>query len=375
MVQRTGIAMAGEARPDVGNASGRPRWPAVPWGVVVLALLLACAPAAPPRDAGGTSVGSAGAGTAAAPKSGGAFTYAMSRDITRKGLDPNVGSGQSDIVLWTQLYDTLLYQDPHDQTITPGLAQRWEVSDDGLVYTFYLRQDAKFQDGTPVNAAAIKFTLDRIMEPTNPGVSRQQLAEIQSAEVVDEYTVRVRLKNAQPIFLLRLTRPHNAIVSPTAVRALGPDEFGRKPVGSGPFRLQEWVPGDRFVLQRNPDYAWGPPYFKHQGPAYLDTLTIRVIPEASVRVAALETGEVDAIEFVPPQELQRLKDNASYRVQTSKRAGGPIMLHLNNELAPTNDVAVRRALLLGVDRETINQTAYLGAQFPALGFLQPQMYG
>src|SRR2546429_10030768 len=102
----------------------------------VLALLLACAPAAPPREASGTSAGPAGAGPAA-PKAGGSSTYAMSRDITRKGLDPNLGSGQSDIVLWTQLYDTLLYQDPRDQTITPGLAQRWEVSDDGLLYTFY----------------------------------------------------------------------------------------------------------------------------------------------------------------------------------------------------------------------------------------------
>src|SRR5438067_1686980 len=133
----------------------------------------------------------------------------------------------------------------------------------------------------PLLAAAVKFTIDRIMEPSNPGISRQQLAEIQTAEVVDDYTVRLRLKNPQPIFPLRLTRPHNGIVSPTAVRALGPDEFGRKPVGSGPFSLQEWVPGDRFVLRRNPDYAWGPPFFKHPGPAYLDTLTIRVIPEAS----------------------------------------------------------------------------------------------
>src|SRR5215208_7495104 len=338
----------------------RPRThPAAALAAAVLALLLACAPAAPPRDAGGTSAGPGGAGPAAAPKAGGSFTYAMSRDITRKGLDPNVGSGQSDIVLWTQLYDTLLYQDPHDQTITPGLAQRWEVSDDGLVYTFYLRQDAKFQDGTPVNAEAVTFTFDRIIDPANPGVSRAQLRDLDSAEVVDEYTVRVRLKNAQPIFLLRLTRPHNAIVSPTAVRTLGPDEFGRKPVGSGPFRLQEWVPGDRFVLRRNPDYAWGPPFFKHQGPAYLDTLTIRVIPEASVRVAALETGEVDAIEHVPATELQRLKDTAAYQVLTSKRGGAPTMLFLNNELAPTNESAVRRALILATDRDTINQTAYL----------------
>src|SRR5690348_13172041 len=99
MVQRSGIETAGDARPEAVPASGRPRRPAVPWGAAVLALFLACAPAAPPRDAGGASAGSDGGGTAAAPKSGGAFTYAMSRDITRKGLDPNVGSGQSDIVL------------------------------------------------------------------------------------------------------------------------------------------------------------------------------------------------------------------------------------------------------------------------------------
>ena len=338
----------------------------------LVGVLLACAPGSPPRDASSVAGGDA---AASSPKTGGSFTYAMSRDVTRKGLDPNVGGGQPDIVLWMQLFDTLLYQDPRDQTITPGLAERWEVSEDGRVYTFHLRQDVKFHDGTPLDAAAVKFTFDRILDPSNPGISRQQLAEVQSAEVVDDYTVRVTLRNPQPIFPLRLTRPHTSIVSPSAVRALGAEEFGRQPVGSGPFILQEWVPGDRFVLRRNPDYHWGPPFAKHPGPAYLDTLTIRVIPEASVRAAALDSGEVDAIEFVPPQELQRLKDSSAYRVLTTKRAGGPIVLHLNVELPPTDDLAVRRALLVGVDRETINQTAYLGAQFPALGFLQPQMYG
>ena len=341
--------------------------------IAAVLALAACAPAGPtPGQAADTGGGSGG--VAPAPKPGGTLTFALARDITRKGLDPNVGGGQPDIVLWTQLFDTLLYQDPRDQSLKPGLAESWDVSEDGKAYTFHLRTDVQFHDGTPFNAAAVKFTFDRIMEPSNPGISRQHLAEVQTAEVVDDATVRVTLRNPQPIFLLRLTRPHDAIVSPTAVQRLGPDEFGRKPVGTGPFMLQEWVPGDRFVLKRNPDYKWGPGFFRHQGPAYLDTVTIRIIPEASVRVAALETGEVDVIEHVPGQELQRLKDDASYRVVTSKQSGAPTMLYLNHEQAPTSEPAVRRALLLGTDRETINKTAYLDAQTAAYGFIQPHMY-
>jgi peptide/nickel transport system substrate-binding protein len=332
--------------------------------------LVACAPGAPAPAAPSGSA----AGTTAAPKPGGNVTYALARDIAGKWLDPNVvNGGQPDIVIWTQVYDTLLYQDD-EQRLQPGLAASWDISEDGKLYTFHLRQDVRFHDGTPFTAEAVKFTFDRIMQPGNPSTARQHFTEVQSTEVVDDYTVRVTLRNAQPIFLLRLTRPYNVIVSPAAVRALGPEGFGQKPVGTGPFVLQEWVPGERFVLRRNPDYAWGPPFFKHAGAAYLDSVTFRVIPEASVRVAALESGEVDAIEFVPPQELERLQGNPSYRVQAAKRAGAPTMLYLNTQLAPTNELAVRRALTLATDRETINQTAYLGAQFASYGFMQPQMY-
>ena len=343
--------------------------------VVLLACVLAaCAPAAPsPGPAGDVRAG--GSAAAPAPKQGGSLTFAMSRDITRKGLDPNVGGGQPDITVWTQLFDTLIYQDPRDHSLKPGLAQSWEASEDGTVYTFRLRQDVKFHDGTPFNAEAVKFTFDRIKEPNNPGISRQHLAEVETTEVVDPYTVRVTLRNALPILPLRLTRPHNAIVSPTAVRTMGAEAFGRRPVGSGPFMFQEWVPGDRIVLKRNPDYAWGPEFFRHRGAPFLETVSIRIIPEASVRVSALETGEVDVIEHVPAQEVQHLQQDRNYRVEVSKKSGAPIMLYLNHEQAPTSDIAVRRALVLATDRETINQSAYLGAQFPAYGYLQPHMFG
>ncbi len=341
------------------------------WAVLWLALAVAaCAPATPAPSAPSESA----SGGAATPRTGGNVTYALARDIAGKWLDPNVVfGGQPDIVLWTQIYDTLLYQ-AQDQSLQPGLAASWDVSEDGKEYTFHLRQDVKFHDGTPFTAEAVKFTFDRIMQPGNPSTAYQHFTEVQSTEVVDDYTVRVTMRNAQPIFLLRLTRPYNAIVSPTAVRTLGPEGFGQKPVGTGPFMLQEWVPGERFVVRRNPDYHWGPPFFKHQGAPYLDTVTFRVIPEASVRVAALESGEVDAIEFVPPPDLERLKADPAYRVQSAKRAGAPTMLYLNTQLAPTSELAVRRALLLGTDREAINQTAYLGAQFASYGFMQPQMY-
>ncbi len=282
-------------------------------------------------------------------------------------LDPAVTPWAVSHRVMMHVYDTLVWQDPSDLGFKPGLAESWQVSPDGLAYIFKLRRGVKFHDGTAFNAAAVKFSFDRIADPeTKSGFAAALLGPYAGADVVDEQTIRVRFKVASAGFLDGASQAFLGIVSPAAVKQQGKD-FGLRPVGTGPFVFKEWVRQDHITLERNPDYQWASPVFKHQGPAYLDRVVFKIIPEDATRLATLENAETNFIETVPEQDLARLRADSRFKLIVGSIPGLPIGVFLNTQKEPTDSLEVRQAILQGLSRADIIKTVYFGAYQPAHG--------
>jgi peptide/nickel transport system substrate-binding protein len=274
-------------------------------------------------------------------------------------LDPHVTGQANAIRVLMNVVDGLVYVDDKGN-VTPQLAERWRISPNGKLYTFWLRKDVKFHDGTPFNAQAVKFSLDRVIDPATASQGgRISIGPYERSVVVDDHTVQIYLKEAFAPFLSNLAAGTLSPVSPDAVRRLGRD-FGRTPVGTGPFSVKEWRAKDSITLVRNPNYKWGPPV--NRGPAYLDEIVIKFIPEDQVRASVLETGEVDGIEEVPAQSLADFKRNTSkFAVYEVNYPGSPRQAMINTQKAPTNELNVRRAILHAVNVEALGRTLYFSA--------------
>ena len=204
-----------------------------------------------------------------APKKGG--TLRASTDAHPPILDPHTATTTWCTTVTQNIFDQLVAQGP-DQEFYPWLASSWEVSADGSAYTFKLRKDVKFHDGTPFNAAAVKFNVDRLLDPnTKTGLSTSLVSAIKGAVVKDEFTVTLELKNPDAVFLLNLSDAALGIVSPAGVQKWGQD-FGRHPVGSGAYIFKEWKENLNITLVRNEDYRWPPPFYRNQGPVFPDQL-------------------------------------------------------------------------------------------------------
>jgi peptide/nickel transport system substrate-binding protein len=320
---------------------------------------------------------------------GGTLTYGVSFDFDGT-LDPQVTNYDSTIRVMLNVCEPLIWM----ATATdfyPELAESWEVSDDALTYTFKLKQGVKFSDGTPFNADAVKFTYDRVVEGRDlaaekkevdpekvivPGQSFNQIDAYDHAEIVDDYTIKLVLSRPFAPFLTGLNG-YLGIVSPTAVQEMGLAEFGRKPVGTGPFTVQEWVEHDHVTLAKNPDYNWGSSFFQHDGAAYLDEMIYKIIPDGAVRTGTLVSGESQYIDEIDPLQLADLQENPDVAIiQQGQPGSGYILLfNLARTDSPQADVAVRRALSYAVDKEAMNQAVWGGLYSPAASPLMKPTFG
>ena len=276
-------------------------------------------------------------------------------------LDPHRFSHVEGGIAIFNLVDTLVWRDPATNTYYGGLATEWSYSSDLATLTLKVRKDVKFHDGTPFNAPAVKFMLDRIIDPaTKAAAVASFMANYSGNEVVDDHTIRIIFKSPNPLFLEWLTHPSLAPFSPTSARELG-EGIRDKLVGTGPFRLVRWDRANNAVImERNPDYAWGPAFLKHQGPPKIDRLVIRGVLDAATRVAALEAGEVDLISLPPALDIIRLKDNPKFKLWGPPSAGITHSLAFNTQRGALTDVSVRRALIRSVDLKALNQVVFRG---------------
>jgi peptide/nickel transport system substrate-binding protein len=310
--------------------------------------------------------------TGCTPRPEGRIVYGLT--LAPTGIDPHINASAELGIPLTSVYDTLVYQDPKTGEFVPGLAQKWEVSEDGRVYTFYLRRGVKFHDGTPFNAEAVRFNLDRI---TSPDLASQKarfmLGPYERTEVVDEYTVRIVLKDPFAPLLDSLSQVYLAMASPTAVQKWG-SEYQLHQVGTGPFVFVEYVPGDHLLLRRNPDYAWGPPVYQHRT-AQLEEVEFRFFTDPATRSPALESGEADVMGEIPPQDATRLQGSKDFRIEPVAIPGVSLMLFMNTTRPPLDDLRVRQALLFGTDRQAVISAVFRDTSPVACGPLAAVTFG
>ncbi len=310
--------------------------------------------------------------TKKATKEGGDIVYGTWQ--SPENLDAQVSGLQITLAIGTQIHDPLIRQKPGDSKIYPGVAERYEVNDDSTEYTFYLRRDVKFHDGTPFNAEAVKFSLDRLVNPETRSIAaRGALGPFDSAEAIDEYTVKVKFTQPFAGFLNMACTAYIPIVSPTAVKKWG-DQYQFHVTGTGPFMLKEYVPSDHIALVRFPDYNWGPEW-GHNGPAYADSLTYKIIPEDLTRGATLKTTETNIVDSVRSHEIPGIEKGGDFKIAITPVAGAPWILLLNYQKFPTSEQAVRVAVNYAIDRETMVDLLYKGTNEPHRSPLEKNTLG
>jgi peptide/nickel transport system substrate-binding protein len=303
------------------------------------------------------------------PKAGGDVVFAIDTVLT--SFDPNVAAAAQDARIMRQIYDSLVVLDA-DKTVQPWLAESWTISDDGLTYTFTVRDDVVFHDGTPFNGEAVCFNLDRIKDPASASIYAIGLiGPYASCEAPDETTAVVTLASPYAPFLQILSSPFLGIVSPTAASEAELADFAINPVGSGPFVFESYTPNDRIVLKKNADYAWAPSSAEHDGAPLIDSLTFQIIPDATVRLGSLRSGAIQGVGNVPETEASAIESDASLTFYAQAQSGSPYQLNFNTEREPFDDPAVRSAIRSAIDIDSAVQALYLGVYERAWGPLAP----
>lgn len=336
-------------------------------------LLTACGGAAPAAEKPSVEATAAPA-TEAPAVSGGVMTVGI--PVEPETLDPGDAVYVQEQFILQSLFDSLLSISP-DGELHPGLATKWEPNADYSEFTFTLRQDVTFHDGTPFKADAVKASFDHIVSDAvleSGGKSLLQDHAYVETVVVDDFTVTVKFGASYPLFLRDAARQWLSISSPAALEKFGTD-YGRNPVGTGPFKFVQWDAQSQIVLERNPDYNWAPEFAKGQGPASLDQVVFRILPEAATRLTAFETGEIQMAGEPPALDAISLVDAGKASLQNFAQPGVPAILMINSAKAPTDDINVRRAMILAVNQDELATTAFQNLGLPAYSVVSPTTWG
>src|ERR671925_1060573 len=303
----------------------------------------------------------------ASPKRGGTLTVVHGVDISN--FDVQAAPGYEVVWINMNIHNSLLTLDKDLQPV-PDLAKRWEVRPDGLAYTFYLQEGVKFHDGTDMDAKAVKWNFDHMMDPQTRAFTRVFYKDVQAVEVVDPYTVRFVLQEPNYMFPLvvagyRLGFP---MTSPTAFETMSEQERRSHPVGTGPFKLLEWVPNDHITLVRNEHY-W------KQGLPYLDKVIFKVLNDPISQVTALKAGEVDMLNSMSPELTRGLRQSKNVTVLGGLQTT-PMAAMLQVTRPPFDDLRVRKAIgCYGTNRQEIVEKAQLGLAKPLVSMAAVDVKG
>jgi peptide/nickel transport system substrate-binding protein len=343
---------------------------------------------------------SAGAATQATLRSGGTFVFGIDSDpiALDAALSPDTSAGR----VVNQMLEGLVELAPRRTSVVPKLATSWKTSKDGLTWTFSLRRDVKFHDGTPFNAAAVCFNFERwygfkgslqgaaylwplvfgaFRKPDRSIPGRPATRLYRGCQRVDDLTVRLRLARRTTSFLAALAYPNFGIASPTALRRYDADAgeadanglfhpagtYGTAhPTGTGPFRFKSWRPGREVVLVRNPGY-WGPK-------AKLDRLVFRTIADRTARLHALERGTIHGLDEALVGAAATIRRNPSLKL-VDRPSANVGYVGINQTIAPMNKLLVRQAIAYGLDRATVVRSFYEGRGRLADQVLPPAFVG
>jgi peptide/nickel transport system substrate-binding protein len=298
------------------------------------------------------------AATAQAKKD--AITLAMT--LEPPGLDPTAGAASAiaEIVLYN-LFETLTKINS-DGTVSPLLAQSWEVSPDLKTYTFTLKKGVKFQNGEPFNAAAVKFSFERAGSEKSTNKDKRTFASMERVAVIDEHTIVILNKSLDPDFLFLMGQATAIIVEPKSV-----ETNATRPVGTGPYQFSAWNKGASIMLTKWDSY-------RNAAAIKLKKVSFKFISDPAAQVAALLAGDVDAFPRVTPRSVAQFKTNAKFQVVVSGSRAKTI-LAINNKKKPLDDVRVRRAIAAAIDRKAVIEGAGDGYGVPIGSHYVPGAFG
>ena len=274
------------------------------------------------------------------------LVWAQGGDVSK--FDPHFSTSSNDIRVSFNIFDNLTSRHP-DAKLYPGLATEWKLTAP-TTWTFRLRSGVKFHNGDPFTSADAKWSLERTYDPAVKTMVATVFTTIDRIEAPDAGTLVIHTKKPDPLLPARLAFYGGQIVPSKHVQAVGNDEFNAKPVGTGPVRFVSWTKDDRLVMDASPDY-WG-------GKINVDRVSVRAIPEAAPRIAALLKGEVDIITQLPPDQGERVASGNT----TVKGAlyAGLYVLAVNSKRPPLDNPLVKQALSLAIDRDAIAKELWRG---------------
>jgi peptide/nickel transport system substrate-binding protein len=291
------------------------------------------------------------------PIYGGSITIAQG--VEPPGLDPTTATSAAiPRVVYSNILEGLVKIDRNGK-IAPALVRDFKISKDGKEYTFILKKGVKFHDGKPFDAEDVKFTFERLMDPKTATAHPEYYKDIDSVQVVDSHTVKIKMKNVNSMFLFNLARPDSIIVNKQAV-----DRLKSAPIGTGPFKFVEWVRGDHITLAKFDDYH-------RKGIPYLDKVTFKFIGDPSAQIASLKAGDIDVIAYdVSPENALLLEKDPKFEVLNGYTTT-KVILSTNNSRRPFNDVRIRRAMAHAIDRTALIKGAMSGYGVPIGSHMDP----
>jgi peptide/nickel transport system substrate-binding protein len=316
-------------------------------------LLAACGSSTSPS-------GSAGSG-----KPGGTLTMGIAGPPDT--LDPGATGLALTLLLSMTMFDPLVWwfpgADGTGSRFVPGLAESYTVSPDASVYTFKLRKDVTFHDGTKFDATAVKATYDHVVDPATKSKSGLgALGPYKETKIIDPYTCQIIFSEPNASFLHQQAAGNFGIASPTALKKYGPTGFGNHPVGTGPFKFVSYQTGDSLNLVKNPAYKWGP--FGSE-PARLDKLIFRIVTDDSGRYNALQSGQLQIAMGLPANDIAAAQKAGTFGQLTVPSIGTPAGLPINVTKPPTDDPLVRQAMMYAVDQEKLVKDVLFGVDTAA----------
>jgi peptide/nickel transport system substrate-binding protein len=291
------------------------------------------------------------------------------------GLDPEAVLNNTSGFVMATIFDSLVRYKPGTTEVAPGVAERWDVTPDGLTYTFHLKHGLKFTDGTPLDAQAVFWNVDRQLNKANPqyiyntgpveGYTDFTYGDVASYKAIGDDAIQFVFKKPSAPFLNSMAMVWNGLISPAAAAKYGKD-LRNHPVGSGPFILREWRQRDEVILDANPDY-WG-------GKPKVDHLVFKELPDPQAAVLALKRGEIQILGDVSTQTLPAIKSDPNLVVLT--QPGLAVSgVELPTEVAPFSDKRVRQAMNYAVDKNAIDKALFSGQAVPMTSPLPQAQWG
>jgi peptide/nickel transport system substrate-binding protein len=291
-------------------------------------------------------------------------TIVVAMRETGNSLDGRTGTWiMSEIV--STLFDTIVTIDENGD-FQPGLAESWEVSDDGLRTTFHLQQGVKFHDGTDFNAEALRDWWKGFLG----GPSSYVAEPIVEYDIADPYTITLVSETPYPNLLFNLSNYYAGVQSPTATEEYGEDYGTTYAVGTGPYKLVEFVKDDHVTVERNPDYVWGPSWLPYRGPANPQQIIFKALPEDAVRINEVMAGSAQIGLDITPQFVSQLESNPELVVHPFDKMGA-VFLGFNFEKGPWQDLKVRQAVAQAIDKQAVVDNLWFGYADPTYEMLTP----